>query len=124
MKRRDTRGCSSMPNCPGHIVRSPDNMFLPLCSAPVCGPHDGAFACWQVLCISRLSNMAARRAKASWEGRRIEGGVVMTVKSDTQIHQDVLRELHWDSHVGDTEVGVEVDQGVVTLTGTVESYAK
>jgi osmotically-inducible protein OsmY len=48
----------------------------------------------------------------------------MTVKSDEQIHQDVLRELRWDSRVHDTEVGVEVDQGVVTLTGTVESYAK
>jgi osmotically-inducible protein OsmY len=48
----------------------------------------------------------------------------MTVKSDEQIHQDVLRELRWDSRVDDTEVGVEVDQGVVTLTGTVENYAK
>ena len=48
----------------------------------------------------------------------------MVVKSDEQIHQDVLRELRWDSRVDDTEVGVEVDQGVVTLTGTVESYAK
>jgi osmotically-inducible protein OsmY len=48
----------------------------------------------------------------------------MVVKSDAQIHQDVLRELHWDSRVDETEVGVEVDQGVVTLTGTVESYAK
>ena len=48
----------------------------------------------------------------------------MSVKSDERIHQDVLRELGWDSRVDDTEVGVEVDQGVVTLTGTVESYAK
>ena len=48
----------------------------------------------------------------------------MIMKSDEQIHQDVLRELRWDSRVDDTEVGVEVDQGVVTLTGTVESYAK
>ena len=48
----------------------------------------------------------------------------MSGKSDEQIHQDVLRELRWDSRVDDTEVGVEVDQGVVTLTGTVESYAK
>ena len=48
----------------------------------------------------------------------------MVVKSDEQIHQDVLRELRWDSRVDDTEVGVEVDQGVVTLTGTVASYAK
>jgi osmotically-inducible protein OsmY len=48
----------------------------------------------------------------------------MTQKSDAQIHQDVLRELRWDSRVEETEVGVEVDQGVVTLTGTVASYAK
>ena len=48
----------------------------------------------------------------------------MIVKSDEHIHQDVLRELRWDSRVDDTEVGVEVDQGVVTLTGTVENYAK
>lgn len=48
----------------------------------------------------------------------------MVVKSDEQIHQDVLRELRWDSRVDETEVGVEVDQGVVTLTGTVENYAK
>src|SRR6266508_6461375 len=48
----------------------------------------------------------------------------MTMKSDAQIHQDVLRQLRWDSRVDDTEVGVAVDQGVVTLTGTVASYAK
>ncbi|HEY7495852.1 MAG TPA: BON domain-containing protein, partial [Candidatus Tectomicrobia bacterium] len=47
----------------------------------------------------------------------------MMKKSDEQIHQEVLRELRWDSRVDDTEVGVEVDQGVVTLTGTVASYA-
>jgi osmotically-inducible protein OsmY len=46
------------------------------------------------------------------------------MKSDEQIHQDVLRELRWDSRVNDTEVGVEVDQGIVTLTGTVASYAR
>jgi osmotically-inducible protein OsmY len=48
----------------------------------------------------------------------------MMRKSDEHIHQEVLRELRWDSRVADTEVGVEVDQGVVTLTGTVASYAK
>jgi osmotically-inducible protein OsmY len=45
-------------------------------------------------------------------------------KTDTQIHRDVLEELRWDSRVGETEVGVEVDAGVVTLTGTVPSWAK
>jgi osmotically-inducible protein OsmY len=45
-------------------------------------------------------------------------------KTDTQIHHDVLEELKWDSRVDETEVGVEVDSGVVTLTGTVTSWAK
>jgi osmotically-inducible protein OsmY len=50
--------------------------------------------------------------------------VVATMKTDQEVQQDVLRELSWDSRVKATEIGVEVDKGVVTLTGTVESYAK
>lgn len=45
-----------------------------------------------------------------------------TIKSDGEIHQDVIRELKWDSRVDETDVGVEVDRGVVTLTGVVDSY--
>jgi osmotically-inducible protein OsmY len=45
-------------------------------------------------------------------------------KSDAQIQQDVLRELKWDTRVEETEVGVEVDRGVVTLSGTVSDWAK
>ena len=43
---------------------------------------------------------------------------------DSEIQQAVLRELHWDTRVDETDVGVEVDRGVVTLTGTVDSYVK
>jgi osmotically-inducible protein OsmY len=49
---------------------------------------------------------------------------LMPKKTDTQIHRDVLEELTWDPRVDETEVGVEVDKGVVTLTGTVTSWAK
>ena len=45
-------------------------------------------------------------------------------KSDIQIQQDVMRELRWDTRIGSTEVGVEVDKGIVSLTGTVENFAK
>ena len=45
-------------------------------------------------------------------------------KTDAQIHHDVLKELKWDSRVDQTEVGVQVASGVVTLTGTVTSWAK
>lgn len=46
------------------------------------------------------------------------------IKSDREIHQAVLQELRWDSQVDEMDVGVEVDNGVVTLTGTVGSYAQ
>ena len=45
-------------------------------------------------------------------------------RSDAQIQQDVLRELKWDTRVEATGVGVEVHDAVVTLTGTLSSWAK
>lgn len=47
-----------------------------------------------------------------------------TKKNDVQIQQEVQRELSWDPRVGETEVGVSVQHGVVTLSGTVTSWAK
>ena len=45
-------------------------------------------------------------------------------KTDSEIQQAVLRELKWDTRVEETDVGVEVDAGVVTLTGTVSNWGK
>lgn len=45
-------------------------------------------------------------------------------KTDAQIQQDVLNELKWDTRVEPTEIGVEVHGAIVTLTGTVSSWAK
>ena len=45
-----------------------------------------------------------------------------SMTADDQIHQNVLRELASDTRVGKTRVGVEVDFGVVTLSGTVSDY--
>jgi osmotically-inducible protein OsmY len=50
--------------------------------------------------------------------------VLTPVRSDAAIQQDVQRELKWDTRVDETDVGVEVNQGVVTLTGTVSSWGK
>jgi osmotically-inducible protein OsmY len=47
-----------------------------------------------------------------------------TMKTDSQIQADVLAELKWDPNVKETDVGVQVHDGVVTLTGNVNSYAK
>lgn len=45
-------------------------------------------------------------------------------RTDAEIKQLVSDELKWDTRVKDTDVGVEVDNGVVTLTGTVSSYGE
>jgi osmotically-inducible protein OsmY len=44
------------------------------------------------------------------------------MKSDLSIKQDVNDELLWEPAVDAAGVGVEVDHGVVTLTGHVHSY--
>jgi osmotically-inducible protein OsmY len=49
---------------------------------------------------------------------------VATMKSDHQVKSDVLNELKWDSRVDETEVGVQVKDGIVTLTGHVSAYPK
>jgi osmotically-inducible protein OsmY len=46
----------------------------------------------------------------------------MIKRTDIQIQRDVLEELKWDTRVPATDVGVEVKHGVVTLTGTVDSW--
>lgn len=46
------------------------------------------------------------------------------VRTDTQIQQDVLAELKWEPRVAPNEIGVSVKEGVVTLTGWVDSYVK
>ncbi|MCC6659530.1 MAG: BON domain-containing protein [Phycisphaerales bacterium] len=45
-------------------------------------------------------------------------------RTDSQIKTDVLNEIKWDPHVDETEVGVQVKNGIVTLTGTISAYAK
>ena len=48
----------------------------------------------------------------------------MTCKSDEKIRREVLFQLDWDSRLKRSEIGVAVDNGAVTLNGTVDSYAK
>jgi osmotically-inducible protein OsmY len=45
-------------------------------------------------------------------------------KTDAQIKDHVIRELKWDTRVDENEIGVEVKQGVVSLTGYVTSWGK
>src|SRR5260221_3436212 len=45
-------------------------------------------------------------------------------KTDEQIQRDVLDELKWDARVQPNEIGVAVKDGIVTLTGWVDSFTK
>ncbi len=45
-------------------------------------------------------------------------------KTDAAIQRDVLEELKWDTRVKATDIGVQVAAGVVTLRGTVGSWAE
>ena len=42
--------------------------------------------------------------------------------TDKQIQEDVMRELEWDPEVESSEIGVAVEDGIVTLNGEVDSY--
>ena len=46
------------------------------------------------------------------------------INTDEEIQKDVLAELKWDAQVQPNEIGVSVKDGVVTLTGWVDSYLK
>jgi osmotically-inducible protein OsmY len=46
------------------------------------------------------------------------------MKTDEQLQQDVMNELQWDPSVKAAEIGVNVKDGVVTLSGYVDSYFK
>lgn len=46
------------------------------------------------------------------------------MKSDSQIQDDVMEELKWQPFLSASEIGVAVKNGVVTLSGKVDSYPK
>ena len=46
------------------------------------------------------------------------------MKTDNQLQTDVIAELHWDPSINPADIGVEVKDGVVTLSGHVSSFAE
>jgi osmotically-inducible protein OsmY len=50
--------------------------------------------------------------------------VMTEAKTDQEIQRNVLEELKWDARVQPNEIGVAVKDGIVTLTGWVDSYTK
>lgn len=46
------------------------------------------------------------------------------MKTDLEIQTDVLAEIRWDPKIKAAHIGVEVSEGVVTLSGYVENYSE
>ena len=44
------------------------------------------------------------------------------MKTDAQLQYDVIAELKWDTSVNATKIGVEVSNGIVTLSGHVDNF--
>ncbi len=50
--------------------------------------------------------------------------VTTAVRTDAEIKRDVIEELRWDPRINESEVGIQVARGIVTITGAVSSYPK
>jgi osmotically-inducible protein OsmY len=46
------------------------------------------------------------------------------MKTDPEIQKDVMEELRWEPILNASEIGVAVKNGIVTLSGTVDTYGK
>jgi osmotically-inducible protein OsmY len=46
------------------------------------------------------------------------------MKTDAQLKHDITTELEWDPSIRETQIGVAVKAGVVTLTGHLDTYAE
>lgn len=72
------------------------------------------------LTADRLFRLAGRTCVD--EVVHICGGDIM--KTDLQLQQEVLEELEFEPSIRELEIGVAAKDGVVTLTGFVDSYAE
>jgi osmotically-inducible protein OsmY len=50
--------------------------------------------------------------------------MAMGFRTDEEMRRDILDELEWDARVQPNEIGVTVKDGIITLTGRVDSYLK
>ncbi len=53
---------------------------------------------------------------------KVSPPVPASIPSDTEIRENIRNMISWDSRINDERIIVEVDGGVVTLSGSVDSY--
>src|SRR5438045_8818740 len=74
-----------------------------------------------MVCTYRPQQYCRRR---KYQEQRTIMVTAVANRTDEEIQRDVLAELKWDAQLQPNEIGVMVKDGVVTLTGWVDSYLK
>ena len=46
------------------------------------------------------------------------------MKSDNEIQKDIMAQLKWEPFLNACQIGVAVKNGIVTLSGQVDTYSK
>jgi osmotically-inducible protein OsmY len=94
--------------------------------------HIGVTARNGVVTLSGIVSTFAEKSAAEAAARRVRGvrGIAEEIevrppsahkRSDEEIAERAIRIMQWDVEIPDTQIQVKVEQGVVTLTGTVAS---
>jgi osmotically-inducible protein OsmY len=71
--------------------------------------------------LIELNDFRRRAPRLQGFGPQLKG---TTMKTDADLKKDVIAELTWDPAVRATAIGVAVKDGVVTLTGHLETFAE
>jgi len=74
------------------------------------------------LCQNQVQKMRLTDLVVGGNQQVIGGGIAM--KTDTELQQDVMNELKWEPTIKATEIGVGVTDGVVTLSGYVDTFGE
>lgn len=72
----------------------------------------------------RAGDIASRAKGVSNVTNYLHVGSVWTWRSDIEIQNDIRTELWWSPFVDSEEVKIDVEQGVATLTGVVDSWTE
>jgi len=73
-------------------------------------------------CKNQTAENDSDKSGSVWKKQVIEGKI--TVKTDTELQRDVMNEHKWEPTIKAVEIGVGVTDGVVTLSGYVDSFYK
>jgi len=88
-------------------------------------PNGRCYKNTAVTVVTMLSgNKPDRECVKTAKNEKETSNMTVAARTDEDIQRDVLDELRWDTRVHPNEIGVAVKDGIVALTGWVDSYMK